>query len=97
MGPVVEKMQADGAAEFVAFAVAAAGDAALALALDPAEILVENEVDYTGHRVRTVGRRGAASDPGHTLDHLLRMHEIGRATSGARACQSVLNLVVAVS
>src|SRR3546814_12122958 len=58
MEPVVEKMQADGAAEFVAFAVAAAGDAALDLALDPAEILVENAVDPTGHRARTVGRPG---------------------------------------
>src|SRR3546814_6997834 len=74
MEPVVERMQADGAAEFVAFAVAAAGDAALDLALDPAEILVENEVDHTGHRVRTVGRRGAASDQVDTLDQLLRQH-----------------------
>ena len=55
-------LEVHGAAEIVV------GVAAFDGGLQAGEILVEDEVDHAGHRVRAPGRRGAAGHDVHALD-----------------------------
>ncbi len=66
--PVVQERAAPHQRIGLGLGVAAFGAAALDLALQPHEAVVEHHVDHAGHRVRAIGGRGAAGDHVHPVD-----------------------------
>ncbi len=69
---VVQEALAPGRLHGAVLVVAVGGLAAFDVGLEAVEPLVRDEVDHAAHRVRAIGRRGAAGDDVDPLDQQLR-------------------------